>query len=45
VISETAGKAPEGEADAEPHLVAVYSIQIGGVKLSFAGMEVEYTAV
>lgn len=40
-MSETAGKAPETEADIEPYSVAVYSVQIGDVKLSFGGVGVE----
>jgi hypothetical protein len=41
VISETTGKVPEAEAEIEPFSVAVYSIQIGDVKLSFGGVGVE----
>jgi len=41
-MSETTGKAPEAEADIELCSVAVYSIQIGDVKLSFRGVSVAF---
>jgi len=41
MISETTGKGPEAEAEIEPYSVAVYSIQIWDVKLSFRGVGVE----